>query len=189
MRGDLDCSLLSSHPSINLGRYCSASARCADWKSSLPAKSAIVRASFTLRVRWYARADKFNWLIAAGIRLWPSSWNWQNFRIFPIRISALEMIFDDSVFDNRGLEFVNRACWIFWTACILARMNSDDSLILLPLIFSYPHAVLRCGCAVSILSSSGPEIRFWYLVTIAGAGVELFPTNSQPGGGYNKRRR
>jgi len=60
------------YPIINFGRYCSASARCADWISSLPARSAMARAG--LRMRWYARADKFIWLIAARIRLWPSSW-------------------------------------------------------------------------------------------------------------------
>jgi len=33
----------------NLGRYCSALARCAGWIASLPARSAIVRASFSTR--------------------------------------------------------------------------------------------------------------------------------------------
>ncbi len=33
----------------NFGRYCSASAKCTDWISSLPDKSAIVRASFKMR--------------------------------------------------------------------------------------------------------------------------------------------
>jgi len=43
---------------FNFGRYCSAfakhtvsTANCADWIFSLPARSVIVRASFTLRVR------------------------------------------------------------------------------------------------------------------------------------------
>ena len=35
--------------SIRLGRYCSASARCATWIASSPARSAIVRASFNTR--------------------------------------------------------------------------------------------------------------------------------------------
>ena len=39
------------HPIMIFGRYARASARCGDWISSLPARSAIVRASFTLRVR------------------------------------------------------------------------------------------------------------------------------------------
>ena len=33
---------------------------------------------------------------------------------------------------------------------------------------------LRCGCAVSIRSSKGPEIRFWHLVTMACAHVHGF---------------
>lgn len=37
------------HPIINFGRYCSASAKCTDSISSLPARSAIVRASFRMR--------------------------------------------------------------------------------------------------------------------------------------------
>jgi len=36
--------LLTTYPIINFGRYCNASAKCVDWISSLPAKSAIVRA-------------------------------------------------------------------------------------------------------------------------------------------------
>jgi hypothetical protein len=36
-----------SYPIINLGLYCGASAKCADWICSLPARSANVRASFT----------------------------------------------------------------------------------------------------------------------------------------------
>ena len=36
-------------PTINFGRYCNASARCTDWISSLPAKSAMVRESFRMR--------------------------------------------------------------------------------------------------------------------------------------------
>ena len=42
-------SIWFGHPIINLGRYCNASAKCADWISSLPDKSAIVRASFRMR--------------------------------------------------------------------------------------------------------------------------------------------
>jgi mannose-6-phosphate isomerase-like protein (cupin superfamily) len=37
------------YPIINFGRYCSASARCTDWISPLPAKSAMVRANFNTR--------------------------------------------------------------------------------------------------------------------------------------------
>ena len=40
----------ASYPIIILGLYCNASARCADWISSLPAKSAMVRESF--KIRW-----------------------------------------------------------------------------------------------------------------------------------------
>ena len=43
--------ILDFYPVINFGRYCNASARCADRISSLPAKSAIVRVS--IRIRWY----------------------------------------------------------------------------------------------------------------------------------------
>lgn len=35
-------------PCINLGQYCNASAKCADWISLLPAKSTIVRVSLRL---------------------------------------------------------------------------------------------------------------------------------------------
>jgi len=46
-----------------LGRYWIASARCTVWMRSLPARSAIVRASF--RMRWYARAVICSCCIAA----------------------------------------------------------------------------------------------------------------------------
>ena len=52
-------------PCINFGLYCNASARCADWTSSIPVRSAIIRASF--RMWWFALADKLTWLIVAPI--------------------------------------------------------------------------------------------------------------------------
>ena len=42
---NLESSLFLYYPIINFGRYCNASARCTDSICSLPAKSAIVRAS------------------------------------------------------------------------------------------------------------------------------------------------
>jgi hypothetical protein len=44
-------SRILDYPIINFGRYCSASAKCVDWISSLPAKSAMVRGSFRMRDR------------------------------------------------------------------------------------------------------------------------------------------
>ena len=50
------------------------------------------------------------------------------------------------------------------------RMGSPDRRS----TFHNPRAALRCGCAVSIRSSKGPEIRFWYFVTMACAQVQGF---------------
>ena len=40
---------LVDNPIMSFGRYRKASAKCADWISSLPAKSAIVRDNFKMR--------------------------------------------------------------------------------------------------------------------------------------------
>ena len=91
----------------NFGRYCNASAKWTDWISSLPVRSAMVRAS--LRIRWYARADKLSCVIAARIKLWPSSCSLQNCRISPTRISALQMMSE--------LPFEKRFCCTSLAAC------------------------------------------------------------------------
>lgn len=112
---------------INFGLYCSASARCANWISSHPTKSAIVRAS--LRIWWYARADRLSWLIAARLRLGPFSGGLQNFRISPTPILALQTISEASRLEHRFL-------WISRAACTSARIQSDDSPTRSPLSFS-----------------------------------------------------
>jgi hypothetical protein len=118
------CIIVNSCPTAQstytrfFGLYCSASAKCAAWICSHPAKSAIVRASFS--TRWYPRVDKFICPVAARIRLSPASSNLQNSLTSPTRISAFEITLFDFMLANRSRCFCR-------APSTLSRIHSDDS--------------------------------------------------------------
>jgi hypothetical protein len=80
------------------GQYCNASAKCGDWISSLPAKSAMVRDSIENAVMDACRKTQLTHTqneVAARNRLLPSDCNRHNYPTSPMRMSEVQMISGD----------------------------------------------------------------------------------------------
>lgn len=138
-----------------------ASAKCSSWISSLPARSAMVRATF--KMRSYARADRPSFSMAFLRRFWPAGVILQMSRTIWGLIWALAC---------RSGRLPKRSAWISRALITRSRISSLFSARR-SLASSLKFTGVTSTCR-SMRSSKGPEILLKYFCTTPGGHTHSF---------------